>query len=56
MTEKGLAYLLWSDGKALLASHGSQVEADAGQVEAIRRFSEDLKKMIWPPMNADERR
>jgi hypothetical protein len=56
MTEKGLAYLVWNDGKATLSSHGTQVEADAGQVEAIQRFSEDLKKKIWPPINADERR
>jgi hypothetical protein len=56
MTERGLAYLLWHDGKAMLSTHGSQVEADAGQVEAIRKFSEDLKKIIWPPINADERR
>ena len=46
MTEKGLAYLVWIDGKAMLASHGSQVEADAEQVEAIQRFSEDLKKIL----------
>jgi hypothetical protein len=56
MTEQGLAYLVWIDGKALLSSHGTQVEAEAGQVEAIRRFSEDLKRIFEPPMNADERR
>ncbi len=56
MTENGLAYLVWSDGKPMLWSHGSQVEAEAGQVEAIRKFSEDLKKLIWPQMNADEHR
>jgi len=54
LTEKGLAYLVWSGGKAWLSSHGSQVEADAGQVEAIRKFSEDLKKAIWPRMNTNE--
>jgi hypothetical protein len=54
MTENGLAYLMWVDGKAMLASHGNQVEADAEQVEAIRKFSEDLKKTIWPRMNTDE--
>jgi hypothetical protein len=54
MTEQGLAYLVWIDGKALLSSHGTQVAADAGQVEAIRRFSEDLKKTIWPRMDTDE--
>jgi hypothetical protein len=56
MTEKGLAYLVWSEGKAILSSHGSQVEAGADQVEAIQRFSEDLRKIFEPPMNADERR
>ena len=56
LTERGLAYLVWVDGKALLASHGSQVEAGADQVDAIRTFSEDLKKIIWPQINADEHR
>jgi hypothetical protein len=55
MTEHGLAYLLWDGGKAMLSSHGSLVEADPGQVEAIRKFSEDLKKVLWPRMDADER-
>jgi hypothetical protein len=54
LTENGLAYLVWSAGKAMLASHGTQVEADAEQVETIRRFSEDLKETIWPQMHADE--
>ena len=54
LTEKGLAYLVWSGGKAMLSSHGSQVEADAEQVEAIRKFSEELKTAIWPRMNTDE--
>jgi hypothetical protein len=56
MTEIGLAYLVWHDGKAMLSSHGNQVEATAEQVEIIRRFSEDLKKIFGPRMNADERR
>ena len=47
MTEKGLAYLAWVDGKAMLSSQGNQVEA-------IRKFSEDLKKTIWPRMNTDK--
>jgi hypothetical protein len=54
LTEKGLAYLVWNDGKAMLSSHGSQVEAGAGQVNAIREFSEDLKRIFWPQMNTDE--
>ena len=46
LTEKGLAYLVWSDGKAWLASHGTQTEADSQQVDAIRKFSEDLKTIL----------
>ena len=53
MTEKGLAYLVWVDGKAMLASHGSQVEAAPGQVEAIRQFSQDLRNIIGPRMDTD---
>jgi len=49
MTEKGLAYLVWQDGVAMLSSHGSQIAADSDQVQAIRKFSDDLKKTIWPP-------
>jgi hypothetical protein len=56
MTENGLAYLVWSEGKAMLSSHGGHVEAGAEQVEAIQKFSEDLKKTIWPQMNADNTR
>ena len=56
LTEKGLAYLVWVDGRAMLSSHGLQVEAAPGQVDAIRNFSEDLKNTIWPRMNEDERR
>jgi hypothetical protein len=56
MTERGLAYLVWNSGKAILSSHGAQVAADAEQVEAIGKFSEDLKSIILPPSSADERR
>ena len=56
LTENGLAYLVWEEGKAMLSSHGKQTEADAGQVEEIRKFSEDLKNIIWPRMHADEER
>jgi hypothetical protein len=56
LTENGLAYLIWVDGKAILSSHGNQVEADAAQIETIRAFSEDLKKTIWSQMNTDEHR
>jgi hypothetical protein len=46
LTEKGLAYLVWREGRPLLAAHGSEVPADAAQVEQIRKFSEDLKSAL----------
>ena len=46
MTENGLAYLIWRDGRPLLAAKGSEVAATAEQEEAIRRFSEDLKMAL----------
>ena len=46
MTEQGLAYLVWRDGEPWLAAHGSQVAANAEQVEALRKFSEDLKVVL----------
>ena len=59
MTENGLAYLVWSDGKATLSSHGNQVEPGAEEVGTIRRFSEDLKVALGMKKDnlaADERR
>jgi hypothetical protein len=52
MTEKGLAYLVWHDGAAMLSAHGSQIPADTAQVAAIRKFSEDLKEIIGPQPSA----
>lgn len=46
MTENGLAYLLWRNGEPRLAAKGSEVPAGAAQVEAIRSFSEDLKRAL----------
>jgi hypothetical protein len=46
LTDHGLAYLVWRDGQACLAAKGGEVAADAGQVEAIRKFSEDLKAAL----------
>jgi hypothetical protein len=44
MTESGLAYLVWREQRAYLATHGgAERPASAEQVEAISRFSEDLK-------------
>jgi len=46
MTESGLAYLVWRDGRALLKAKGAYIEAGPEQVEAIRQFSADLKKAL----------
>ena len=46
LTEGGLSYLVWREGRALLVSKGSESEADAGLLEALRRFSDDLKAAL----------
>ena len=46
MTPQGLAYLVWRDGQPFLASKGAETPATAEQVEAIRKFSEDLKAAL----------
>jgi hypothetical protein len=47
MTDSGLAYLVWRDGRAVLAAHGgSQTPAGDEQLEAVRRFSDDLKAAL----------
>jgi len=46
MTEKGIAYLVWRDGRPWLVSKGSEVPATPEQVGEIRKFSEDLKQRI----------
>ena len=48
MTENGLAYLIWREGRALLKGKGTEIEADAEQVEAMRRFSTDLEAALNP--------
>ena len=53
MTENGLSYLVWRDGKAILSIHGgSETDALQEQVEAIRKFSDDLKTALDLPLNA----
>jgi hypothetical protein len=42
MTEHGLAYLVWHDGKPFLAAKGTETPATPEQVEAIQKFSRDL--------------
>jgi hypothetical protein len=49
MTENGIAYLVWREGRAVLAAHGGQEQtATPEQVETVRRFSEDLKLTLLP--------
>ena len=43
MTDNGLAYLVWREGQPRLAAKGVEVAAGPDQVEAIRKFSDDLK-------------
>jgi hypothetical protein len=43
MTDNGLAYLVWREGRAMLAAKSHETQADEAQVDAIRSFSEDLK-------------
>ena len=42
-TERGIAYLIWREGRAYLAGKGFEQPATEDEVEAVRRFSEDLK-------------
>lgn len=47
MTEAGFAYLFWRDGRAFLAAHGgNETPAADAQIEAVRRFSDDLKAAL----------
>ena len=46
LTPQGLAYLIWREGQPFLASKGAEVPATPEQVEAIRKFSEDLKSAL----------
>ena len=46
LTERGLAYLIWRDGQALLAGKSFELPATDEQVEAMRTFSEDLKSVL----------
>jgi hypothetical protein len=46
MTDNGLAYLVWREGQARLAAKGGDVESGPDQVEAMRKFSEDLKAAL----------
>ncbi|MGA3016841.1 MAG: hypothetical protein ABSF62_06955 [Bryobacteraceae bacterium] len=44
MTENGIAYLVWREGRPVLAAHGGHEQpATPEEVETVRHFSEDLK-------------
>ena len=46
MTDQGLAYLVWRDGRPYLAAKGGETPATPEQVETIRKFSEDLSAAL----------
>jgi hypothetical protein len=46
LTPQGLAYLVWREGQPILASKSGEVPATSEQVEAIRKFSDDLKAAL----------
>jgi hypothetical protein len=46
MTETGLAFLVWRDGRPYLAAKGRETPASPAQVEEIAKFSLDLKRAL----------
>lgn len=46
MSERGLAFLVYRSGQALLAAKGGEVPATELQVTAVRQFSEDLRTAL----------
>lgn len=46
MTDSGLAYLIWRDHRPFLAGKAGETPAEAAQVEAILRFSQELKAAL----------
>ncbi len=45
-TGRGIAYLVWRDGRAFLAGKDFEQPATEEEVAAVRRFSEDLKAAL----------
>jgi hypothetical protein len=43
LTEAGLGYLIWREGRAFISRHGMETAAEPEQVTMIQRFSADLK-------------
>ncbi len=54
MIESGLAYLVWREGRPLLAGKGGETAAQADQVETLRKFSEDVKTALFPAAQSCE--
>jgi hypothetical protein len=46
MTESGLAFLVWREGRPYLAAKGRETSASSAQVEEIGKFSLDLKRAL----------
>jgi hypothetical protein len=46
LIERGLAYLVWRDGHAVLAGKGFEEPATDEQIAAVRAFSGDLKSAL----------
>jgi hypothetical protein len=46
MTENGLEFLVWREGRAYLAAKGRETPATLAQVEEIQNFSLDLKRAL----------
>jgi hypothetical protein len=45
-TGRGLAYLVWKQGRAFLAGKGFEQPATEEETAAVQRFSEDLKTAL----------
>ena len=46
MTEAGLAFLVWREGRPYFAAKGRETPANSAQVEEIGKFSLDLKRAL----------
>ncbi|HEY1219026.1 MAG: hypothetical protein ABSE42_18265 [Bryobacteraceae bacterium] len=46
MTEAGVAFLVWREGRPYLAAKGRETLASPAQVEEIGKFSLDLKRAL----------
>lgn len=52
MTEGGLAFLVWREGRPYLAAKGRETPATPEEVEEMRSFSSDLKSALGLPAEA----